>query len=138
MVDKRELKTFDDKMIVGTVAVEHKVSQDDINTVICGWIESGYSCLIASSVKNGFKDSAEYETMFWSDWATDKILNGDSLIVKDTEENETHELTLEKLINGIKLNATERSHDDFFNDNHDAITYDCIMQYAIFGELIYG
>ena len=133
----RELKEFSNST-VSVLQIPQAITEQDVNYIICGWLEDGYSLIIASSIKNGFKDSPEYETMYWSAWATDKILKGESLIVKDTEENKTYELTLEKLINGIKLNATERSHDNYFNDNHDAITYDCIIQYAIFGELVYG
>lgn len=46
------------------------------------------------------------------------------------------ELTLEKLLNGWKKYAEDHNVDDF--DEYDGISADCIMQYAIFGDVIYG
>ena len=53
------------------------------------------------------------------------------------EEDEKYELTLEKLLNGIKLN-TENRPDDCDIDDGDANTMDCIIQYGLFGDIIFG
>jgi hypothetical protein len=41
------------------------------------------------------------------------------------------------LSNGIKLNAIHRPH-DADPDRGDATTCDCIIQYAMFGKVVYG
>lgn len=63
--------------------------------------------------------------------------SGESIKVFDFEENKNYELTLEKLLNGFRLNAIYRPHDSCI-EGGDAITADCILQYAIFGGIIYG
>ncbi|MEG0898397.1 MAG: hypothetical protein RSF40_01625 [Oscillospiraceae bacterium] len=63
--------------------------------------------------------------------------HGGAIDVCDYEEDEHYDLTLEKLLNGIKLNAINRP-DDADIGNGDAATADCILQYAIFGDVIYG
>lgn len=58
------------------------------------------------------------------------------LTVYDREDDKDHELTLEKLLNGWKKYAEDHNADDF--DEYDGISADCIMQYVIFGDVIYG
>ena len=55
---------------------------------------------------------------------------------EDVLDDKDHELTLEKLLNGWKKYAEDHNTDDF--DEYDGISADCIMQYAIFGDVIYG
>ena len=62
--------------------------------------------------------------------------SGGKLTVYDREDDKDHELTLEKLLNGWKKYAEDHNADDF--DEYDGISADCIMQYAIFGDVIYG
>lgn len=62
--------------------------------------------------------------------------SGGKLTVYDREDDKDHELTLEKLLNGWKKYAEDHNADDF--DEYDGISADCIMQYVIFGDVIYG
>lgn len=134
----REQMTFENDIVVGEVVKKEYISKDDINTVICGWMESSYSELYTSSTLNGFKNTEDYNKYYWSDYATKMLLDGKELMVEVLEENGVHILTLEKLLKGFQLNSEKRQNDDFFNGNHDAVTYDCIIQYALFGEIVYG
>ena len=75
-----------------------------------------------------------------SQYAVEIILNGGELKFQDVEETEDDldwTLNLEKLLNGIQLNAEQRP-DDCDLDNADGNTIDCIMQYAILGEIVFG
>ena len=65
-----------------------------------------------------------------------QVESGGKLTVYDREDDKDHELTLEKLLNGWKKYAEDHNADDF--DEYDGISADCIMQYAIFGDVIYG
>lgn len=70
-----------------------------------------------------------------------ECVEDDTLGFKNTEEEKDNEvdlpLTLDKLMEGVKLNAVNRPFDSDL-ENADATTNDCIFQYAIFGEVIYG
>ena len=75
-----------------------------------------------------------------SQYAVEIILNGGELKFQDVEETEDDldwTLNLEKLLNGIQLNAEQRP-DDCDLENADGNTIDCIMQYAILGEIVFG
>ncbi|MEG1758373.1 MAG: hypothetical protein RR235_07965 [Oscillospiraceae bacterium] len=62
---------------------------------------------------------------------------GGSLRVYDIEEDKDHPMTMALLLNGFRLNAKNRPEDASIEDG-DAETADCILQYAIFGDVIYG
>lgn len=55
----------------------------------------------------------------------------------DCEENERYPLTKEVLEKGFLLNAQNRPNDANIQEG-DAITGDCILQYALFDDIIYG
>lgn len=66
-----------------------------------------------------------------SQYATDLILNGKKVVLYDIEdESETWELTLDKLLAGIgKAMSENRDYED---------ECDLILQYALFGELVFA
>ena len=72
----------------------------------------------------------------YEDVLAEILESGGKLTVYDREDDKDHELTLEKLLNGWKKYAEDHNADDF--DEYDGVSADCIMQYAIFGEVIYG
>lgn len=72
----------------------------------------------------------------YEDVLAEILESGGKLTVYDREDDKDHELTLEKLLNGWKKYAEDHNADDF--DEYDGISADCIMQYAIFGDVIYG
>lgn len=66
-----------------------------------------------------------------SQYATNLLLNGKKVVLYDIEdEEETWELTLDKLLSGIgKAMSENRDYED---------EADTILQYALFDELVYG
>ena len=80
-----------------------------------------------------------------ADWGHEQIARDGVLLIHDFEEDETYELTLAKFLNGFKL-WFENGHDSCgavsahevdcgLIDGNDA---DGIIQYALFGDWIYG
>ena len=65
-----------------------------------------------------------------------QVESGGKLTVYDREDDKDHELTMEKLLNGWKKYVEDYNADDF--DEYDGVSADGIMQYAIFGGVIYG
>lgn len=70
-----------------------------------------------------------------------KILLDDNKSIKITEQiyhdEPKYELSLERLIEGINLNTEHRPWDADY-ENYDSITCDCIVQYAIFEDIIFS
>lgn len=80
-----------------------------------------------------------------ADWGHEQIARGGLLMIHDMEENKKYELNLEKFLAGFKL-WFENSYDTYGAVNAgvvdccmiDAGDADQIIQYALFGDLIYG
>lgn len=107
--------------------------------------EKGYIKTKEEMKKAGFKGQFEdgycYEEvlayMIWhrDDGVLPVVARGVS--IHDKEEGIFYPLTKEKILHGFLLNAQNRPEDADL-DNGDAATGDCILQYAIFGDIIYG
>lgn len=70
--------------------------------------------------------------------AAEILESGGTVIIRDTEGEEgPWGLTLDKLLNGFKLNAVNHPEDADISEG-DAETADRIMQYALFGDIVYG
>ncbi len=66
------------------------------------------------------------------------LKKGETIIMWDTEDDEeVWELTLDKLLNGIKL-AIEQKYWDGDIDTIDGEVGDIIFQMSLFGEIVYG
>ncbi len=86
---------------------------------------------VQEKLKKDGKDS------YSSDIIAHIIFNGGTVIMVDDEEEIKHELTLKKLNKGVRKNKKERPWDCDL-ENPDCTTWDCIIQYALFNELVYG
>jgi hypothetical protein len=131
---------FDEKKVVGTVVMKKDLTEKDVENIMVTAIEGGI----------GYWAKLHNDKPEWSEkpsdepastWAAKLLIDGKEVIFSETEteEDDEHELvlTLEKLIKGVELNATHRKWDADI-DNGDATTADCIVQYAIFNEVVYG
>lgn len=113
------------------------VTEEDIDDIMCAALEGGitYWCC-----------KAEVVGEYLGEWGHEQIARGGTLKLHDREEDEVYELTREKLLNGIKLAYDYDCYHDYeWCDGHsldccqiDADVADCIVQYALFGDVIYG
>lgn len=136
-----------------TIQYEFECTDQDIDDIISAALEGGitYWC-----------DSAKVVGDYLGEYASDQISRGGTLKLHDTEENKWYELTKENFLNGLKqfvLNGLNQlvlecgfSKEDgnghlwqvITSDRHldmtkiDAGDADCIIQYALFGEVIYA
>jgi len=127
---------FTDK-VIGKAKVEIDIMENDIENIIVTCFEggSGYWMGLDNS-KPEWNDKPKDESS--STWATKLLLEGNQITLYDIEdEKEEWTLTLEKLLSGIAQNIKERSFDCDLEDG-DATTSDCILQYALFNEVVYG
>lgn len=95
----------------------------------------------------GIHDSNEYyeardelnkEDRTYEDILYHMLKKGDKILMYDAEDElETWDLTLDKLLNGIKL-AIENKYWDGDIDTIDGEIGDIIFQYALFNEIVYG
>lgn len=123
------------------IKAERKVTltTQDIDDIMVGALEGGinYWCSEAEVV----------EEKRVADWGHEQIARGGVLLIHDIEDpDETWELDLEKFLNGFKL-WLENGGDEYGAVQKDG-TVDCcqidaacadeIVQYALFGELVFS
>jgi len=114
--------------------IEVNLSQQDIDEIMVAALEGGicYWCR-----------KAEVVGEYLGEYASDQISRGGTIILHDAESAQTWELTLEKFLNGVKLYFEQGCHvqvEDSTIDtcDIDANDADCIVQFAVFGEVIFG
>lgn len=119
------------------VISEIKVTQEDIDDIMCSAFEGGitYWC-----------DSAEVVGDYLGEYASEQISRGGLLILHDAEDDEEYDLDLNQLLNGIK----QAYEGNYFAEYEwcdgktidtcqvDAEVADVIVQLALFDEVIYG
>ena len=121
------------------VQIVKEYTDEDMKDIVVTALEGGigyWACLdnTTSEFKGVPKDTP---TAFWC-W---KLLKEGKPLrfidAEDVDEGETWWLTLQMLLNGIKL-ATEQGYWDGDVDGMDANDADTVFQLAMFGDVIYG
>lgn len=132
---------FNSQKIVGkaevNVTIEVALTEEQVSDIMVGAIEGGvnYWASIRRDSEWDSKPSDEPASM----WATHLLLTGKQVQFYDYEDptEEIDPLTLEKLVEGYAKQVAENPIDADL-EQADANTYDNIIQYALFGQLVYG
>jgi hypothetical protein len=141
-----EENRMEKKDIVTSVRAEVEVtlSQEDIDDIMCGALEGGitYWCC-----------QAEVVGPYLGQYAHEQIARDGKLLLHliepfDDADTKVYELDLEKFKNGVSAwveepigcNCLEQTDGKFRFDtgNADAIVCDAIIQYALFGGIVFG
>jgi hypothetical protein len=122
-------KTFEVK-----AEIKIKLTQNDIDDIMSCALDGGitYWC-----------DDAEVVGEYLGEFASDQISRGGKLILHDSEEDKSYDFGIDEFLKGIQLYfesggriATEDGEIDI--GDVDAEIADCIVQYGIFGEIVFG
>lgn len=129
---------FTDK-VVGTAVIKKPLTEKDIENIIVTAFEGGsnYWMGLDNSTDN-WKNKPKGVPL--SQWATKLLLEESYVKLYDIEQSEDDSnwvITLEKIIKGYEMNCIERPHDCDLEQG-DAGTADCILQYALFGKVVFG
>lgn len=116
------------------------VTGQDIDDIMCGALEGGITYWCDSTAVVGGTYLGEY--------ASEQISRGGQLALHDCEDDQEHILTKEMFLEGLKkylenphpYDITEATKEGLKLDTcqADAEVCDMIIQYAIFGDVIYG
>ena len=113
-----------------------KLTQENIDDIMCSALEGGI---------NYWCGCAEVMGDYLGECSNEQISRGGKLKLYDCESDDVWELTREKFLNGFKL-WLENSDDEYGAvsggevdpANIDAGMADLIVQYALFGEPVFG
>jgi len=105
-------------------------TKQDIDDIVCTALEGGitYWCYKAKVC----------EDKYFGEYASDQISRGGSLELFVDDEDETFILNEENFLNGLEMYCKENKIDYADPAEIDANDADCIIQYAVFGEVVYG
>lgn len=114
-----------------------KVNAEDIDGIMACALEGGITF---------WCDEARVVGEYLGEYASDQISRGGQLLLHDMEEEETYLLSKEKFLKGLKIFLDNNegkickldSGYEVDPANIDANDADSIIQYAIFGELVYA
>lgn len=140
---KEKLEAVD--CMILNCALDVRVRNEDIDDIMVSALEGGI---------NYWCRKAEVKGDYLGEYASDQISRGGELILHDAEENKSYTLSKEKFIEGLKKYIAAGNTgciDQETNSigvytgklnidpgNIDAGAADCIIQYALFGDVIYG
>lgn len=120
-----------------TTAVKVKLTEEDIDDIMCSALEGGitYWCR-----------KAEVAGEYLGEWGHEQIARGGTLVLCDAESSDKWELTLDKFLAGVKMwlesggtrCLTDLGDGRIDTCNVDGYEADSIVQYALFGELVFG
>lgn len=126
-----------------TVTVTDLTPDDVVNILSCErggfdyWAQTNpWRKQYGDARKELLDGGADGPILCYEDVLAQIVLHHDGLVVVDIEEDRQHLLTRDKLCRGIEQYINNGGDAD--PDEWDAISADCIMQYAIFGEVMYG
>ncbi len=111
------------------------ITEADIENVVVSSFECGSNYWLGlDNSKPEWNDKPKGEPV--ATWATKLLIEGKEIHLYDIEDNnDKWILTLEKLYEGIKLFQADKHSD---KDDWDSIDADCIIQYALFSEIVYS
>ena len=120
------------------VEVKHDVivTMQDVDDIMSTALEGGI---------NYWCKRAEVVGEYLGEYASDQISRGRTLILHDSEGEDKYELTLDKLLKGIQMYVAnpDAPYKIVYNSELDtcqvdATVADMIIQFALFGVIVYG
>ena len=116
------------------------ITQQQVDDLLCAAFEGGITYWCSSAdVKGEWPEGATYAHETLTRGATILLTDSESVYESGDGEPVIVALTLDNFLSGISQAAEHcgRSVDQFLED-HDADSADWAVQYAVFGELVYG
>jgi len=116
--------------VVGQITITEDVSEGLVDDLLCTAFEGACNYWIEKiRVPDGYPEGADY--------GSDVISRGGYVTIG--ADGDHHNLTLDKFIYGIQMHCINKPTSvSALNEDHDGDDADCILQYALFGEVVYG
>ncbi len=125
------------KKFHGQAIINFMLSETDVDDIMVAALEGGI---------NYWCNAAEVVGEYLGEYASEQISRGGKLKLYDAEDDEVYELDIENFMRGFKL-WIENGEDEYGAVHADgsvdvcqidAEMADMIVQYAIFGEVVFG
>lgn len=118
------------------ITTKINVTNEDINGIVSCALDGGITYWCGKATPKG-----EHLGEYLGEYASEQISKGGSLLL-EASAGGTYTLTRENLLKGIQMYLSKHSTpiaNGYLDLCYiDALAADCIIQYALFGKLIYG
>lgn len=136
-------------MTLETITIKQEINMQRIADILCSAVDPGYEAIgYWGEVKSKIEPSRWTFEPEESKHATGHyrhyypLNQGGALIIQDNEADTEKCYTLDRaaIENGLQLMATKypKHFADFITENDDNDTADVLVQFALFGDIIYG
>lgn len=123
-----------------------KLIEEDINDILCSCFEGGcgyWACLDNTTKEWDMAHEALHQQYGTDNFTIEDIMvwilyNGYSIHLIDQEEDKRYSFNMDEFLNGISMSVSEGFWDGNDTCNVDGVVGDAIIQYAVFGEQVYG
>jgi hypothetical protein len=122
----------DTKRIVGKIVIDQEIDGKLVDDILCTAFEGGINYWCTKKVVVVGDD------YHGGDYASEVVSRGGTLNIYDGEEERWHVLGIENMIEGIRQWCIKYGSYAQLLDDFDAGDADCIVQLALFGEVVYG
>jgi hypothetical protein len=123
------------------ITIQQSFTKNDLLNIITTGLEGGISYWACLNNDTPEFDKFDKSNMPLSEKVAEILWRGGSVELFDTDYNyddaDKWELTLDKVVNGI-IKFMETDSKKFQLDDLDALDCDKIIQYGLFGELVFG
>lgn len=119
--------------------LEVVVTDEAIDDIMCGALEGGI---------NYWCDRVRVDGDYLGEYASEQISRGGRLMLYDCEDDEVYMLDKEKFLKGLEMYIKDPMTEDILDIHNgvvnvepcyaDADVCDTIIQYALFGEIVFG
>ena len=137
------IATEDIHRTVGSFTTKINVSAIDVDNIMSAALEGGINYWCCEAIPWVFKCNNAWPDDV--DYTSQCLSRGYDIFLVDAEEDDDNGnpveyiLTLSAMIRGIEKYCDEHSVSYYdLREDHDAEAADCIVQYALFGKLVYG
>jgi hypothetical protein len=132
-----------DKKVVGHIDFRVEITSQDIDDIMSAALEGGINYWCCEAYPYGYNDGKQWPEGI--DYTSQCLSRGYDIALVDAEENDEngvpvqYMLTLSALIRGIQMFCDiHEEGKNMIHPDYDASAADCIVQYALFGKLVYG
>jgi hypothetical protein len=134
---------LDKSIIIGYIESKMGITVQEMDDIISTALEGGITYWCCDAYPYGYKDSKKWPEGV--EWTSQCLSRGYDITLVDAEENDENGipveyiLTVAAMIRGIQMFCD--IHGKSYNivcEDYDAADADCMVQYALFGKLVYG
>jgi hypothetical protein len=121
-----------DKTVIGTINVPREITVEDVGYILCGCFEGGSNYWIDKVSVDDFKGESHASDVPGAGGEVFVFIQG-----FDEKETAPHTLTLNSILDGLS-HYYKNSNNPMAIEDMDAGDYDEVLQYGLFGDVVYA